>query len=304
MIKKSKNLTGAWSATPTPLTESLKIDAGSVKSMVEHHIRLKQTGLFTGGTCGEGPFLSRNDFRKLTTLTVQANKGQMVIAVQVTDNSYMKVLDNINAAKEDGADIAVIAEPWFCACVKEDVMFKYYMESIEKSKLPVCIYSRGAKEVPAKLYKKILVHPNVCMFKDSSCNQEIMKIALNARKSNKSLKLMTGFELGMVPYLKAGYDGVLAGGGIIIGNLTAKMVEDAQNGNFENLDKLQKHCDKINYAAYGGKKITSWLTGLKYTLFKMGIFKTYACYLKFPLPKPVITQIDKMIKQEKEILLP
>ena len=304
MIKGNKNLSGAWSATPTPLTGSLKIDKVSVKRMVKHHIRLNQRGVFIGGTCGEGPFLERGIFREFTSLVKEYNDGQMAIAVQVTDNSYMKVLDNIRAAKEDGADIAVIAEPWFSACVKEDIMLKYYMESIEKSRLPVCIYSRGAKEVPVKLYKKILNHPNVCMFKDSSCNEQIMNLAINARKTNRDLKLMTGFELGMVPYLKSGYDGVLAGGGILIGALTARMIEAAKDGNFKEAEKLQKHCDKINYAAYGGKKITSWLTGLKYTLVKMGIFRTATGYLNYSLSDAAKKKIDAMIEKEKDILFP
>ena len=145
MYKRNKNLSGAWSAAPTPLTESLKIDVSSVKRMVKHHIRLNQKGLFIGGTCGEGPFLKRDEFRKLTTAVTQASNGKILIASQVTDNSYSRISDNINAAKDDGADIAIIAEPWFSACVNKDDMLKYYMESIENSKLPVGIYSRGGK---------------------------------------------------------------------------------------------------------------------------------------------------------------
>lgn len=304
MSKRFKDLSGAWSATPTPLTESLKIDTASVKRMVNHHIRLNQRGIFIGGTCGEGPFLPKKDFRKLTASVSEANSKQILVAVQVTDNSYAKVLDNIKDAKADGADIAVIAEPWFSACVKEDVMLKYYMESIEKSKLPVGIYSRGGQEVPVEFYKKILMHPNVCMFKDSSCNNDIMKIALDTAKKRENITLMTGFELGMPPYLKAGYTGILAGGGIIIGHLTNQMIEAVKQDDWTKVEKLQKYCDKLNYVAYGGKKITSWLTGLKYTLVKMGIFKTTAGYLNFPLSDATKKKIEVMIEKEKEVLFP
>jgi len=54
---KRNDLAGAWSASPTPFTESLKIDLSSVKRMIKHHIRLGQKGVFVGGTCGEGPWL-------------------------------------------------------------------------------------------------------------------------------------------------------------------------------------------------------------------------------------------------------
>lgn len=84
MNKSYIDLSGAWSATPTPLTKSLKIDTASVKRLVKHHDRLSQKGLFVGGTCGEGPFLKRREFRRLTASVTEANNGRMVIAVQVT----------------------------------------------------------------------------------------------------------------------------------------------------------------------------------------------------------------------------
>lgn len=305
MSKKFKDLSGAWSATPTPLTASLKVDKASVKRMVKHHIRLDQKGIFIGGTCGEGPFLKRDEFRKLTEAVAQASNGQILVAAQVTDNSYTRVLDNIKAAKADGADIAIIAEPWFIGCIDQpDDMLNYYMKTIEGSKLPVGLYSRGAKEVPADIYKKLLKHPKVCMFKDSSCNDQIMKIALNAAKKRKDLTLMTGVELDMPPYLKAGYTGILAGGGIIIGHLSNQMLEAAKQKDWDKVEKLQKYCNKVNYAAYGGKDAASWLTGLKYTLVQMGIFKTTTSYLNYPLPSTVKKKIDAMIEKEKDILFP
>jgi dihydrodipicolinate synthase/N-acetylneuraminate lyase len=103
--------------------------------------------------------------------------------------------------------------------------------------------------------------------------------------------------------IAAGYNGVLAGGGILIGNLTAKMVEAAQSHDINQLNRLQAQCDRINYTVYG-KKVNNWLTGLKYALVKMGIFLTTAGYLKYPLPKSIQNSIEKMIANERENLFP
>jgi len=304
METKIKSITAAWSAAPTPLTEELTIDKPSVRRMIDHHIRLKQQGLFIGGTCGEGPYLPVKEFRSLVSTATEAAGGKILVAVQVTDNSYSKVIDKINDAKSDGADVAIIAEPWFCACMKEQGFLKYYLEAAEKSQLPIGIYSRGAKEIPAKLYEKILMHPNVKIFKDSSLNDEITDIALSIKKQRDDFFVMTGYELGMPKYLKAGYDGILAGGGVLIGNLTNKMIAAAKSDDWQSVEKLQAHCDKINYAAYGGKQIISWLTGLKYTLVKMNIFSTTASYLDFPLPDEVKADIEQMLVEEKDVLFP
>jgi dihydrodipicolinate synthase/N-acetylneuraminate lyase len=302
MQKEILDLAGAWSAAPTPFTESLAIDSASVRRMVKHHIRLKQKGVFIGGTCGEGPWLPRADMRKLTELVTAVNNGCMKIAVQVTDNSYSKVLEHIKNAKSDGADIAIVAEPWFTGPIRPECIEEYYLNIIDKSALPVGIYSRGAAFVPLSVCAKVLRHDNVCLFKDSSLNDDIMKLALSIA-AKRRLCVLTGYELGMVKYLAAGYHGILAGGGILIGSLTAKMIEAARVHDIEQLNCLQAHCDRINYAAYG-KKVKNWLTGLKYALVKMGIFSTTAGYLKYPLPKSVQNSIDKMIVREHKVLFP
>jgi len=36
----------------------------------------------------------------------------------------------------------------------------------------------------------------------------------------------------------------------------------------------------------------------------MGVFKTTAGYLKFPLPEAIMKKIDRMVEKENKILLP
>lgn len=303
-MQKKNLLAGAWSAAPTPFAESLAIDVASVRRMVKHHIRLKQKGMFIGGTCGEGPWLPRKDMRQLTEVTAAAAGGKIKVAVQVTDNSFTKVIEHIKDAKADGADIAIVAEPWFAGPMRPEGVEEYYMRITEKSSLPVGIYSRGAAFVTPDIYAKVLRHQNVCLFKDSSLNDDIMKLALTVARKKPSLLVLTGYEQDMTRYLEAGYHGVLAGGGIMIGGLTAEMVAKAEEGDFAAVGKLQTHCDRINYTVYGGRKIKSWLTGLKYALVKMGIFATTAGYLQYPLPKTAQKTIDLMIKKEQQVLFP
>jgi dihydrodipicolinate synthase/N-acetylneuraminate lyase len=304
MVIKASRLKGSWSAAPTPFTDSVKIDTVAVKRMVRHHIKTGQRGIFLGGTCGEGPFMPRKDLLKLASIAAVENQYRMTIAAQATDNSYARVLENIRNLKKEGIDIAVVAEPWFLApFVREEAVEEYYLKAIEGSPLPVCIYVRG-DAIPWKIIKKVAAHPNVCMVKDSAGSDRARELMIEVRRQRKGIVLLTGCELNLLPYLKSGYDGTLSGGGILIGKLTVKMLEEARKGNFGALAVLQRHCNRINYAAYGGKKIKSWLTGLKYTLVQLGIFRTTAGYLKYPLPKSVGERIVKMIKREREHIMP
>jgi len=304
MAIKASRLKGSWSAAPTPFTGGIKIDAAAVRRMIRHHIGTGQKGIFLGGTCGEGPFMPRKDLLRLAAIAVAENQNKMTIAVQATDNSYARVLDNIRNLKREGIDVAVVAEPWFLTpFVREEVIEEYYLKAIEESPSPVCIYIRGGV-IPRKIIKKAVAHPNVCMVKDSAGSDRVRELMLEIRRQRKDIVLLTGCELNLLPYLQSGYDGTLSGGGILIGKLTVKMLEEARKGNFGALAGLQRRCNRINYAAYGGKNIRSWLTGLKYALVQLGIFRTTTGYLHYPLPGSAKERIVKMINKERENIMP
>ncbi|MFH0797442.1 MAG: dihydrodipicolinate synthase family protein [Candidatus Omnitrophota bacterium] len=114
MINRER-LNGVWSAAPTPLTEKMEVDVPSVKRMIEHHLRLGVNGLFLLGTNGEGPWLPERLRRTLIRKVIEYNQRKMLVAIQITDNSAPRMLANVKAAEEDGADIAVIAPPHFTA---------------------------------------------------------------------------------------------------------------------------------------------------------------------------------------------
>ena len=110
-MTKNKISGGVWSATPTPLTAERRLDAASVPRLVEHHVKMGVTGLMLAGTCGEGPWLSDADREGMIRATVGANRGRLRIAVQVTENSAMRTLANVEKAIAWGAEIAVVAQP-------------------------------------------------------------------------------------------------------------------------------------------------------------------------------------------------
>lgn len=132
-----------WSATPTPFTENLQLDVESLHRMIAHHLRLGCDGLFMAGTCGEGPWMPENSLRALVREIHQASQGRLLIAVQVSDNSAARILSNMENAAEDGADIAIIAPPYFMMNAQPRRIYELYREAAEKSPLPVGIYDRG-----------------------------------------------------------------------------------------------------------------------------------------------------------------
>jgi dihydrodipicolinate synthase/N-acetylneuraminate lyase len=300
-------LTGVWSASPTPFTERMQIDVVSVRRMIDHHLRLGVKKLFLAGTCGEGPWMRNRDRRKLVQTVSQYAGKRMIVAVQVTDNSAARILDVIHEAKEDGAGIAIIASPYFVGPPAPNRIVDIYLRAISESPLPIGLYDRGRASsvfVPNAVLKQIVAQRNVILVKDSSLDPARRAIFLAARRRNPSLRLFTGYEFGCVEYLAAGYDGLLLGGGIFNGYLAAQIIQAAGAGDLSEAERLQRRMNRIMWAAYGGKKLTCWLTGLKTLLVEMGVFRNARGHLTFPMTDNCRRAIKRLLEKDRDVLLP
>jgi len=302
-----EKLSGVWSATPTPFTNRMSIDVEAVRRLVEHHVRIGVKGLFLCGTCGEGPWMPDRERRALVQAAVAAARGRLVIAVQVTDNSAARILDNMRSVAEDGADMAVIAPPFFLLNATSENVAALYLEAIRGCPLPVGIYDRGlnaAVVVTNEALRQIYAEPNVVLVKDSSAEPERMKLALRLREARPELRLLNGNEFNCVEYIVAGYDGVLLGGGIFNGHIAGRLIEAARAGRLAEAERLQKHMNRLMWDVYGGKKITCWLTGLKHLLVEMGLFRTTRNHLNYPLTSSCQRAISEALIREKASLFP
>ncbi len=298
---------GVWSAAPTPFTSKMEIDLISIKRMIKHHIRLGVNGLFLAGTNGEGQLMTNRQRRTLVQAIVRYNSSRLPLAVQVTDNSSARILDNIVSARNDGADIAVIAPPNFLINATPKNILLLYLEAIRRSPLPVGIYDRGAYSsirVPDSILGRIYAEKKVVMIKDSSTSIQRMKIALAAKRKRPELILLNGWEFNCVPYLKAGYDGMLLGGGVFNGYLAGKIIKAVADSDLNLADKLQRRMNRIMYAVYGGKNIKCWLSGEKQLLVEMGVFRTWKNYPNYPLTTACCRAIERVMKKDADFLLP
>lgn len=298
---------GIWSATPTPFTDDLQIDTVAVERMVDHHLRLGVKGLFLAGTCGEGPWMTERQKRTLIETVAKYTKGRMLIAVQVTDNSAARILDNIRSAKEDGADIAVIAPPFFMGNSTPENLLNLYTEAIRESSLPVGIYDLGkygSVVVPDTLLPKIYAEKNVVLVKDSSLDPARRAIALKVRQRRPGLRLFTGNEFEVLSYLQAGYDGLLLGGAIFNAHLGRLIMDAVAAGKRSLAEKLQRRQVRMLHDVYGGMKLKCWLSGLKKLMVEMDVFRSWKSYLNYPLTPSCIKAIHRMIKTEADVLFP
>lgn len=298
---------GIWSATPTPFTEKMELDIPSIHRMVEHHLRLGVKGLFLGGTSGEGPYMRNADLTQLVEETAKASAGRLMISVQVTDNSAVRVLDNISRVANSGADIVVVAPPNFRINNTPENLLNMFREIIRESSIPVSIYDRGSFGpivVPEEVLKKLYHEENIVMIKDSSADPHHMEIAIEAKKKSPKLVLFNGDEFNCTRYIEAGYDGLLLGGAAFHGFIANMLLQNIMEGRTEKAREIEIVMIEIMNRVFGGNDASCWLSGQKRIMVELGIFSSWKSYYNFPLTKECEQDIIEVVKKYKDWLLP
>jgi 4-hydroxy-tetrahydrodipicolinate synthase len=303
-----ENISGIWSATPTPLTENLELDFDAIPRLVEHHLRLGAKGLFLGGTSGEGPWLSDAMLKELAEKVAESNQNRMLLAMQITDNSAIRMIDNVKRLENSGIDIAVIAPPYFQVNASQEYLKDLYFNVIENSPLPVGIYHRGkysSVSIEVDTLKEIISHPKVVLVKDSSGDPEARDMICEKIKERKDkLFALNGDEFNSVPYAQAGYDGFLLGGACFNGFIAGKIFDLARSGDIEKAQATQDYMNELMFKVFGGKDIKCWLAGQKQIMVELGVFNTCKTIINYQINQDCIDSIKEVVKQEKANLLP
>jgi dihydrodipicolinate synthase/N-acetylneuraminate lyase len=237
-----------WSAAPTPLTADLTIDLPSVGKMIREAVASGIQGVFLAGTCGEGPWLPDRERVRLVRAVVAEAKGRLKIAVQATDNSVPRILDNIRQAAEAGADYAIIAAPATFMNATPERIVALFIEAADASPLPVGIYDLGRHRpvmIPENRLQEVYLRPNVHLVKDSSGSPARRAAALDARRVKPALQLFNGDEFHCVDYLTAGYDGFMFGGAAATAPQLRRIAAAFTKGDIEQARSLDDEMKKV-----------------------------------------------------------
>jgi len=287
-----------WSATPTPFTADGRIDVHSVHRMVAHHLDLGVSGIMLAGTCGEGPWLRERDRELLARTAVEAASGRITIAMQVSDNSWGRVLDNVEGAASWGVELAVVAAPSHFINGTTKRLVAHYAEVARRSALPIGLYDRGNHSpyvVPESHLPELLSEPNIVVVKDSAQQPSRRQCYITARDARPGLKIYSGSEFDCDEYLEAGYDGLLLGGGIFNALMARAIIKAVRAGDMPRARAAQARMNDLMYRVYGGTKIACWMTGLKELLVQLGVFSSNFNLFEYPLTPECLAQIKAAV---------
>ncbi|MBN2290815.1 MAG: dihydrodipicolinate synthase family protein [Pirellulales bacterium] len=292
------SLAGVMAAMVTPLNEDETIDVEGVERLVERLIGSRISGIFVGGTMGEGIALRDSQRTALVSATVKAVDGRVPVLANASDTSTARVLENTCRMVEAGADVIVVTGRYgFPARMREET-FRLVEAVARFSTRPVCFYenpSVGGVSHSVEEFGRFLELENVVALKYSAPDRDVFTRCVRAYEPRQPV--LNGNVSDIAFAASVGASGVISGIASLAPGLCVRTFEAAGRKECELADKLQADLLSL-YAIYGGKDWPLWPTAQKHALKHLGIIRGSTVTSPFvPLTSEQETAIERMIDE-------
>ena len=160
---------GSIPALVTPFSGNC-VDEDSLRDLVEWQIAEGSSALVPCGTTGEAPTLSNPEQYRVFAVTVEQAKGRVPVIAGCGSNSTATSLEHLKAAKEAGADAALIATGYYNKPSQAGLV-AHFRVLADASELPIVVYNvpgRTIIDIKAETMGEIARLPNVVGVKDAT----------------------------------------------------------------------------------------------------------------------------------------
>ncbi len=261
----------------TPLTEKGDLDVAGLEKLIEHLLAGGVHGIFLLGTNGEGPSLTYALRKELISKACKIIDKRVPILVGITDTSFEGSIDIANYSKEAGADVVVVAPPYYFPISQEE-MIEYLEKLIPALPLPVMMYNMPSctkMHLSVETVKKAK-ELGAIGIKDSSGDVFYLYSLIDEFKNSPEFSIIAGTELYLPETIIYGGHGAVAGGA----NFFPKLFVDLYNASLTNdktaIFELRDQVLKLYSTIYNiGNHVSRFTKGTKSALFAMGICNDY-----------------------------
>jgi 4-hydroxy-tetrahydrodipicolinate synthase len=162
---------GSIPALVTPFSANC-VDEDSLRDLVEWQVSEGSNGLVPCGTTGESATMSHAEQRRVIEVTVEVAAGRVPVIAGCGSNSVAVAIEHIRAAKEVGANAALIVMGYYNRPSQAGMLAAFRALS-EASELPIILYNipgRAVVDISVETMAEIAKLPNIAGVKDATGN--------------------------------------------------------------------------------------------------------------------------------------
>lgn len=140
MTQQAPTIQGSIVALVTPMFEDGSVDWKSLEKLVEWHIDQGTNGIVAVGTTGEPSTLSMEEHTQVIKEIIRVANKRIPIIAGTGANSTREAIELTQAAKELGADAALLVTPYYNKPTQEG-LFQHFKAIAEAVELPQILYN-------------------------------------------------------------------------------------------------------------------------------------------------------------------
>jgi 4-hydroxy-tetrahydrodipicolinate synthase len=268
-----RGLRGIVPPLVTPLSDRDAIDTDGTGRLLEHVIGGGVSGVFILGTTGEAPSLSYRLRREFIDLVCRRVEGRIPVLVGVTDTSFVETIQLARAAKEAGADAAVLSTPYYFPAGQTELI-AYIAHVVDEIPLPLVLYNMPSLTkiwFEIDTLQRLSHHQRIVGVKDSSGDLEYFKQLVSLKQLRPDWSVMIGPEHLTAEAVKLGGDGGVNGGANIFPELFVSLYRAAARGDAEEVAVLTGRVEKLQQIYRVGKYASRFIKATKCALSIRGI---------------------------------
>ena len=141
MYANKQTYTGIIPPIITPLREDRTLDVEGLQRLVAFDIAGGVSGVFAMGSSGEAMMTSRQVWLDTLKTTVQAAAGKIKVFCGVIDASTTRVIENIKAAEQVGAEIMVATTSFYLQNSCQAEIIRHYETIAKSTKSKLVVYN-------------------------------------------------------------------------------------------------------------------------------------------------------------------
>ena len=203
-------LRGSMVALVTPFRNGA-VDEPALRALARWQIEKGTDGLVPCGTTGEGATLSGNELYQVVRACVEEARGRVPVIAGCGSNDTRRTIENVQRAKEAGADSALVVTPYYNRPTPEG-LFRHFEAVAKQGGLPLVLYnvpSRTSVDMLADTVARCAKVPGIIGIKEASGN--VVRIAeIQAAGVPPDFGIVAGDDMFTLPTLAMGGHGVIS----------------------------------------------------------------------------------------------
>jgi 4-hydroxy-tetrahydrodipicolinate synthase len=240
---------GTMVALVTPFRNG-SLDIGRLRALTAKMVDAGVDTIVPTGTTGESATLNHEEHLTVIRHVIEEAKGKAKVLAGTGSNATHEAIALTRAAKEAGADGALLISPYYNKPTQEG-LYQHFALVAKEVSLPIVLYNipgRTAVKIETETLARLSKIPNIVGVKDSTGSLETVMDSMNACRAG--FEVYSGEDGLNVPILAVGGHGVVS----VLGNLMPKelvrMVRLALSGNIAEAAALQRRYLPLIHALF------------------------------------------------------